>query len=206
MHLFHTVAEPRHITAFAATALLTTGGFMIMPFSSAFTVANMGIPLGSLPTIYLITGLCTIFMGPLLGKATDRVGKMPVQFMGSALSLLMVVIYTHLGITSLPVVVLVNVVMFVGIFSRMIPFQALMTSVPVATQRGSFNAVNAAVQSLAGGLASLVAGHIVTFGADGKLQSFPIVGYVFVGSAVVATALAWRVHETVQHRASLAPA
>lgn len=205
-HLLHTVAEPRHITAFAATALLTTGGFMIMPFSSAFTVANMGIPLGSLPTIYLVTGICTIFIGPIIGKATDRFGKMAVLLTGSALSITMVVIYTHLGTTSLTMAILVNVIMFAGIFSRMIPFQALMTAVPAMTQRGSFNAVNAAVQSLAGGLASLVAGHIVTFGADGKLQSFPVVGYVFVGSAVVATTLAWRVHETVRQRAALAPA
>lgn len=203
MHLLHTIAEPRHLTAFAATALLTTGGFMLMPFSSAFTVNNMGIPLSNLPTIYLVTGVCTIFIGPMVGKATDRFGKFPVLFMGSTLSIIMVVIYTHLGTVSLPTVILVNVIMFAGIFSRMIPFQALMTAVPVATQRGSFNAVNSAVQSLAGGIASLVAGHIVSFGLDGKLQRFAIVGYVFVGSAVVATVLAWRVHETVKQRAAV---
>jgi predicted MFS family arabinose efflux permease len=204
MHLFHTIAEPRHLIAFAATALLTTGGFMIMPFSSAFTVNNMGIPLSSLPTIYLVTGICTIFIGPIIGKATDRFGNMPVLFMGSTLSIIMVVIYTHLGTVSLSTVILVNVIMFAGIFSRMIPFQVLMTAVPAATQRGSFNAVNAAVQSLAGGVASLIAGHIVSFGPDGKLQSFPIVGYMFVGSALIATTLAWRVNEIVKQRAAVA--
>jgi hypothetical protein len=36
---------------------------MLMPFSSAFTVNNLGISLHSLPIIYLVTGLATIFVG-----------------------------------------------------------------------------------------------------------------------------------------------
>jgi hypothetical protein len=40
MHLYHTITEPRYLTAFATTALLMTGGFMLMPFSSAYLVAT----------------------------------------------------------------------------------------------------------------------------------------------------------------------
>nr|WP_315430665.1 MFS transporter [uncultured Albidiferax sp.] len=202
LHLVHTVAEPRYLAAFATTALLTTGGFMLMPFSSAFTVHNLGIPLERLPTIYLITGMCTIFIGPLIGKAADAWGKLPVFFAGSALTIVMVLIYTHLQAVPFALLVLVNVVMFVGIFSRMIPFQALVSSVPDATQRGSFNAINAAIQQLSGGVASLVAGHIVSFGADGKLQHFPVVGYVVAASTLVAASLAWRVHKGLQQRSA----
>ena len=39
-----------------ATMLLATGGFMLMPFGSAFTVNNLGIPLEQLPWIYMGTG------------------------------------------------------------------------------------------------------------------------------------------------------
>jgi hypothetical protein len=81
-----------------------------------------------------------------------------------------VLIYTHLGVSTLFVVTAINVVLFLGIFSRMIPFQALMSQVPAQTQRGSFNAINASISQLAGGVASLVAGHIVTQGADGKIH------------------------------------
>jgi predicted MFS family arabinose efflux permease len=201
LHLVHTVAEPRYLTAFATTALLTTGGFMLMPFSSAFTVNNLGISLERLPTIYLITGLCTIFVGPMVGKAADAFGKMPVFFAGSALTILMVLIYTHLESVSFTTVVVVNVVMFVGIFSRMIPYQALVTSVPEASQRGAFNAISAATQQLAGGLSSLAAGHIVSLGVDGKLQNFPLVGYVVTASTLVAASMAWRVQQGIQLRA-----
>ncbi|WP_394787120.1 MFS transporter [Rhodoferax sp.] len=203
MHLVHTVAQPRYLTAFATTALLTTGGFMLMPFSSAFTVHNLGIPLERLPTIYLLTGLCTIFVGPLVGKAADAWGKLPVFLAGSALTITMVLIYTHLESVSFTTLIIVNMVMFVGIFSRMIPFQAMVTSVPEATQRGSFNAISAATQQLAGGLASLVAGHIVTIGSDGKLQNFAAIGYVVVASTLVAAVMAWRVHRGIKQRTLL---
>lgn len=206
MHLAHTVIDRRYLLAFAATALLTTGGFMLMPFSSAFTVANLGIDLHDLPTIYLITGISTIFVGPLVGKVADAVGKLPVFLGGSALTIVMATVYTHLGTTPFALVVVVNVVLFIGIFSRMIPFQALMSSVPDANQRGSFNAVSAAVQQLAGGFASLVAGHIVTFGADGKLENFSVVGDVLVGTTLVSAAIVWRIHREVGRRAALAAA
>ena len=110
-------------------------------------------------------------MGPLVGKAADAFGKLRVFFVGTALTIVMVLIYTHLSASTLIVVTVINVVLFIGIFSRMIPFQALMSQVPAPTQRGSFNAINASISQLAGGLASLVAGHIVQQGADGKHPS-----------------------------------
>ena len=202
MHLFHTVTEARYLLAFATVALLTTGGYMLMPFSSAFAVNNLGISLAHLPTVYLVTGLCTIFVGPMVGKAADAIGKFRVFIFGTALSIVMVLIYTHLGHITLPVIIIVNAVMFVGIFSRMIPFQALVSSVPAQTQRGSFNAISASIQQLSGGIASVVAGHIVTLGADGKLQDFDVIGYVVVGTSLVALALVWRIQKGMQARAA----
>ena len=74
-HLAHTVAEPRYRLAFILTMLLPTGGYMLMPFGTAYIVGNIGLSLAALPTIYLITGLCTAFVGPLVGKASDSFGK-----------------------------------------------------------------------------------------------------------------------------------
>jgi hypothetical protein len=87
-----------------------------------------------------VTGIATIFIGPLVGKAADSFGKLRVFLFGTAVMIVMVLIYTHLSTSTLAVVTTINVVLFVGIFSRMIPFQALMSQVPAQTQRGSFNA------------------------------------------------------------------
>jgi predicted MFS family arabinose efflux permease len=197
MHLFHTLADPRHIYAFTAVCFLTTGGFMLMPFSSAYTVNNLEIGLASLPTIYLVTGICTIFFGPAIGKAADAVGKFPVYLFGTALSITMVLIYTHLSPVPLGVLIVVNTILFVGIFSRMIPFQALSSSIPKPTHRGSFSAISSAVQQFSGGIASVVAGHIVTATESGRLEHMDMVGYVVVTMSLLATFLVWNINRQV---------
>ena len=205
-HLRHTVTEPRYLLSFISVLFLATGGFMLMPFSSAFTVNNLGISLRDLPIIYLVTGVATIFVGPLVGKAADAFGKMRVFYVGTTLTIIMVLVYTHLTASTLIVVTVINVVLFIGIFSRMIPFQALMSQVPALTQRGSFNAINASISQLAGGLASLVAGHIVAQGADGKIHHYEVAGYVVVATSLLTCLLLWRVQRGLVGPAVAAPA
>lgn len=184
-HLLHTLNVPRYLLSFAATALLSLGGFMIMPFSSAFTVNNLGIHQDQLPIIYLITGISSILIGPLVGRASDRFGKFNTFIFGSLLSMVMVIVYTHLGVTPLHMVILVNTVMFIGIFSRMIPSQALMSAIPSAANRGAFMSVGASLQQLAGGIGSVVAGMIVVQESNGMIQHFEVVGYVMCGLSAI---------------------
>src|ERR1700742_2912566 len=90
MHLIHTLGEPRYRLAFILTMLLPTGGYMLMPFGTAYMVNNLGISFAALPTIYLITGLFTVFVGPLVGKASDSFGKFNTFLFGSTLTIIMV--------------------------------------------------------------------------------------------------------------------
>jgi predicted MFS family arabinose efflux permease len=196
-HLRHTVTEPRYLMSFVSVLFLATGGFMLMPFSSAFTVNNLGISLHDLPIIYLVTGIATIFVGPIVGKLSDAFGKLRVFFIGTSLTIVMVLIYTNLSTSTLVVVTAINVVLFIGIFSRMIPFQALMSQVPAQTQRGSFNAINASISQLAGGMASLVAGHIIQQGVDGKIHHYDVAGYVVVATSLTACVLLWRIQRGI---------
>ena len=85
-HLIATLGEPRYTLAFAVTTLLATGGYMLMPFSSAFTVHNLGIDIAHLPTIYLVSGLFSIVTGPLVGRASDAFGKYPTFVFGCAMT------------------------------------------------------------------------------------------------------------------------
>jgi hypothetical protein len=96
------------------------------------------------------------------------------------------------------------VVLFTGIFSRMIPFQALSSAVPDVNQRGAYNAISASIQQLSGGLASVIAGHIVEIGADGKLHNFDVIGYVVVGTSLVCLFLVWRLDQSVRLRTTMA--
>jgi predicted MFS family arabinose efflux permease len=199
-HLIATVAQPRYTMAFLVTTLLATGGYMLMPFGSAYTVNNLGIDILHLPTIYLVSGLFSIFTGPLVGRASDAFGKFPMFAFGSAMSVVMVLIYTHLGQVSLTTVIVVNVLMFVGIFSRMIPSQALISAIPDASQRGSFSAVSASLQQLSGGLGSVLAAAIITQNADGSLRHFDWLGYIVVATSIVSLVGMYFVQKSVAHR------
>jgi predicted MFS family arabinose efflux permease len=199
-HLIATVGQPRYTLAFAVTTLLATGGFMMMPFGSAFTVHNLGIDIAHLPTIYLISGLFSIFTGPLVGRASDTFGKFPTFVFGSAVSVVMVLIYTHLGRVSLTTVIVVNVLMFVGIFSRMIPSQALISAIPEPSQRGSFSAISASLQQLSGGLGSVLAAAIIAQNADGSLRHFDWLGYIVVGTSMASLIAMYFVQKSVAER------
>ena len=203
-HLIATVAEPGYTLAFGVTTLLATGGYMLMPFGSAFTVHNLGIDIVHLPTIYLVSGLFTIFIGPLVGRASDAFGKYPTFIFGTAMSIVMVLIYTHLGQTTLTVVIIVNVLMFVGIFSRMIPSQALISAIPAAHQRGSFSAISASLQQLSGGLGSVFAAAIIAQDADGSLRHFDRLGYIVVGTAIAALVMMFFVQRQVARKTGVA--
>ncbi len=199
MHLLHTVSEPRYLLAFATTALLTTGGFMLMPFSSAFTVNNLGIAIASLPTIYLVTGLCTIFVGPLVGKAADSLGKFPVFLAGCLLTIIVVLVYTHLGVTPLPFVIAINVVMFVGIFSRMVPFQALMSQVPTTTQRGLVQLHQRLGTTIVRRTGFGGRGPHRHARLDGKLHHYEVAGYVVVVvTSLAAATLLWYLQRSLK--------
>jgi predicted MFS family arabinose efflux permease len=196
-HLTGTVFVPRYVMAFATTALLVTGGYMLMPFGSVFTVNNLGIALTDLPTVYLVSGVFAILTGPLVGRASDAFGKFRTFAFGCALSIVMVFIYTHLGRVSLVTVIAVTVLMFVGIFSRMIPSQALMSAIPEMTKRGSFNAVSSSVQQFSGGVASVLAGLVIAQSPDGDLQHFDRLGYVVIGTTLLSLALMYFIQKAV---------
>jgi predicted MFS family arabinose efflux permease len=184
-HLKTTITTPRYVLAFATTALLSTGGFMLMPFGSDYTVNNLGIKIENLPIIYLITGLASIFIGPLVGRASDQIGLLKTFIFGTVVTIIMVLIYTNLGTSPLWTVALVNTVLFVGIFSRMIPSQAMMSAIPEQISRGSFMAISASIQQISGGFAAVIAGLIVVKAADGQLINFNILGYILVGTSLI---------------------
>ena len=205
-HLRDTIATPRYLLAFAATGFLSIGGYMLMPFSSAFSVNNLGISMKELPIVYLVTGFGAIITGPLVGKLSDKFGKYRVFLFGAVMTIIMALIYTRLGITPLPMVILVNVLLFVGIFSRMIPAQAMMSAVPAADSRGAFMAINSSLQQIAGGVGSVVAGMIVSQPDGGAILHFDLLGDILVCTVLLTAVMMYFIHRMVATPAIAVPA
>ncbi len=189
-HLIKTLSRSDYAKGFLATTFLATGGYMLMPFGSAFSVNNLKIPLSDIELLYLIIGLPTIIFGPLFGILSDKIGKFRVFIMGSILSFLMVAIYTHLGPTPFWLVAALNIILFAGITARMISSSALQTALPVPQDRGAFMSINSSVQQFSGGIASAIAGMIVIQPANNApLENYNILGYAVMSSITIAIVL-----------------
>lgn len=201
-HLSNTITEPGYRLAFLLVMLLPTGGYMLMPFGTAYIVNNVGLNFAVLPLIYLVTGVSAIFVGPLVGKASDSFGKFPMFCFGSVLTLVLVPIWTHIGHVPLVTVIVLNVILFAGIFSRMIPAQALISAIPEPSKRGAFNSVSGSLQQFAGGASAAVAGWLIVQKPDGSLAHFDWLGYVVMAITLVTSVLMYRVHQQVSKAAS----
>jgi len=199
-HLWKTLTNSDYLKGFVTTIFLATGGYMLMPFASAFSTNNLGLTIASLPLLYGITGVFSIIFGPLMGKLSDRIGKFNVFMFGSILGAIMVVIYSNLGITPFWLVVLLNVLMFIGITSRITASSALMTAIPNPQDRGAFMSVNSSVQQISGGIAASVAGMIVVQKPSGLLENYNILGYTVIGSMTCAIGLMYIVNKFVQQK------
>ena len=200
-HLINTITERRYSVAFLLVMLMPTGGYMLMPFGTAYIVNNVGLTFAVLPVIYLVTGVSAIFVGPLVGKASDRFGKFTMFCFGSIVTLIMVPIWTNIGHVPLATVIVINVILFAGIFSRIIPAQALISAIPEPAKRGAFNAVSASLQQFAGGVSASVAGWLIVQRPNGSLAHFDLVGYVVMAIALLTFALMYRVHKQVAEAA-----
>src|SRR6185437_15887443 len=167
-HLLRTASQKRYIRAFVTTAFLSTGGFLMMPYSSDFLVHNVGVGEDLLPIVFVVAGAAGIITGPLIGKWSDRVGKFRVFIDGSILGTVMVLILSRLSITPLWEVLVLNTLMYTAVFSRIIPSQALISAVPDSLDRGAFMSINASIQQLGGGIASTIGGFIIAEDTQGR--------------------------------------
>jgi predicted MFS family arabinose efflux permease len=196
-HLFKTATNPRYLVGFSATMLLATGGFMLMPFGSAFSVHNLGISLERLPMVYMATGLTAMAAGPLLGRISDRFGKYMMLCVSTLVCCGIVVWYTRLGITPIGWVIAINCAMFVAISGRMVAAMAMTSAIPAMTDRGAYMSVSSSMQQFAGGIASWMAGVIVVQTTSGRMERYDVLGWVVAGAMLLTMALMYNVNKLI---------
>jgi predicted MFS family arabinose efflux permease len=160
-HFTHVLAQPNYQLTFLATALLSIGGFMMMPFGSAYAVNNLGVSQAQLPIIFMCTGISSLVIMPLVGRLSDKIDKFKIFAFGSIWAAVFILIYTNIPPIPLWALIILNILMFIGIMSRMIPAGALTSAIPAMKDRGAFMSINASLQQISGGIATAFAGMIV---------------------------------------------
>lgn len=204
MHLIHTIKNKDYRIGFTATALLSIGGFMMMPFGSAFAINNLKISNEQLPILFMVAGLSSLVIMPIVGRISDRVDKFKIFAAASLWLIIVVVLYTNLGPTPLWLVLIFNVLMMIGIMSRMIPSSALTSAIPDLADRGAFMSINSSLQQIAGGIAATVAGMIVIQKDKfSPIEHYNTLGYIIVCISLIGVFLIYRVSEMVKRRERL---
>ncbi|PJZ26421.1 MFS transporter [Leptospira hartskeerlii] len=196
-HLVLTAGNSNYLPGFLATMLLATGGYMLMPFGSAFSVHNLGISLEDLPLVYLATGAVSMVAGPRIGKAADKYGKYSVFLVSSLIACGILLYYTAMGISPLSFVISINSALFIMITGRIISANALTSAVPELKDRGAYMAISSSLQQLSGGIASYAAGLIVVQTPSGYIEGYRNLGYVVIVAILITVAIMYKVNEYV---------
>jgi predicted MFS family arabinose efflux permease len=191
--LVETFSYSNHLNAFALIVVLMIGSFSVFPYLSPYLVANVGMTEQQLPLVYIAGGGLTLFAAPFIGRLADRFGKLKIFRRIIPVSVVLLLVVTHLP----PVPVLVAVAVFgalmVANVGRMICAMAMVTSSVESRRRGAFLSANSSVQHVASGLGAYVGGLVVSQSASGQILHFGTVGWIAAGSTLLSLWLAGRV-------------
>ncbi len=192
-HLIHTISQKNYRIGFLATALMSLGGFMIMPWGSVYAINNLNVTEAQLPLLFMISGVATLIIMPIIGKLSDKIDKFKLFTIASAWMIMVVLIYANLLPVPFWIVVILNVMMMMGVMARMIPSVALVSALPELRDRGAFMSINSSLQQLAGGIAAAIGGMIVVqkdnFSPIEHYDTLALVVAVFVGICVYVLSL-----------------
>ncbi|HKR07531.1 MAG TPA: MFS transporter [Bacteroidia bacterium] len=200
-HLWNTIAKRHYRIGFLATAFLSLGGFMMMPWGSAFAINNLNVTTHQLPILFMVAGLATLVIMPVIGKLSDKMEKFKLFAIASVWMMVVVVIYTNLTPVPFWFVMLMNIVMMMGIMSRMVPSMALVTALPELKDRGAFMSINASLQQVAGGIAAGVGGLVVVQKTKfSPLEHYDTLGYVILVIILINIFFVYRVSNLIKAR------
>ena len=190
---FAVLGDANHLRALLFSALLIFSGFTVIPYITVYAVGNVGIAQQSLPIIYLAGGAATLFTARFIGHVADKHGKVEIYRALALAAIVPLLLVTHLGVVPLWLWVCCTTVFFVMVSGRMIPAMAIITSAAQPNLRGTFMSLNGTVQSLAMGLATTLAGFLISIDESGRMVGYPLVGYVAVAANLLAMWLASRI-------------
>jgi len=188
--------DANHLRALLFSALIIFSGFTVIPYITVYAVHNVGIAQQDIPYIYLFGGAATLVTARLIGHWADLRGKVKIYRLVAFSALLPLLVATHIGAAPLWLWLIVTTTFFVLVSGRMIPAMAIVTSAAQPKLRGTFMSLNATTQSLAMGLATTLAGFIISQDANGQVVDYGMVGYVAVTANLLAI---WFVGRIAMH-------
>jgi predicted MFS family arabinose efflux permease len=189
--------NPNQLTALGMSLALVLGQFMIIPYISPYMVGNIGFSQMQLVYVYLCGGLSTLITGPIIGRLADKYGHKRLFLVFAAVSMIPLLLVTHLPKVALPLAIVASTLFFIFISGRIIPSSTMVISSVETRFRAGFVSINTAMQQFAAGLAATISGSVVTeiVVKDATIKAisgYHIVGYMAVGLTIIAMLLGSR--------------
>ena len=176
--MLRVIVEPNHLRAMLLSCLVILGGFTVIPYITLYAVTNVGIAADQIPLIYFVGGAATLVTGRLIGALADRFGKVLMFRLAAVAACVPVLLVTNMGPINLSIWLIITTLFFVLVSGRMVPMMAIVGAAVKPQERGTFLSLNATVQSMAMGLASMVGGLFITQAPDGLISGYGWVGLV----------------------------
>ncbi|MDP3540502.1 MAG: MFS transporter [Azonexus sp.] len=196
---FAVLGDTNHLRALLYSALIIFSGFTVIPYITVYAVSNVGISQQDIPIVYFVGGGATLITARFIGHWADKYGKLKVYRMLAIAAMLPLAVLTNVGVLPLWTWVICTTSFFVLVSGRMIPAMAIISSAAQPKLRGTFMSLNGTVQSLAMGLATTLAGYLISLDSTGKLVGYPTVGYVAIAANLLAIVFASRIVMHDQH-------
>lgn len=178
--LQETFSNRSQVIALLMSGCLMLGHFMIIPFINPYMEFNVGFSKQQTPLIYMVGGVCALLTSSLIGKLADKHGKFKIFSICLIISLIPIFIITDMP--AIPFYAVLSVFGFWFTFStgRNIPAQAMISTVVNPAQRGQFMSFNSSFQQLFTGMASIIAGFVVSQDSQGRIMHYNRLGYLSV--------------------------
>jgi len=184
--IVETFSHVDHLNAFALIIMLMLGSFTVFPYLSLFLVNNVGMTDRQLEYLYIAGGALTLVTSPIIGRLADKYGKLRMFRIIIPMSVVLLVLITHLPRVHVSVAVAVFGALMMCNVGRMIAAMAMVTGSIEPRRRGAFMSANSSVQHIASGLGAYLGGVIVQDGPHHSVMHFGTVGWV-AGVATLST-------------------
>lgn len=187
------VRDPNQLRALSLMMCMMLASFTVIPYISPYFVLNVGLRESDIMYLYLIGGGCTFVSSQIIGRLSDRFGKRQMLIAICLLSIIPILLVTHIGATPLPLALAASTLFFILVSGRQVPGIALITSTVPPQNRGGFMSFNAAVQQFSAGFASFIGGMILVTGSDDKIYHYGWVGILAMVFSLLTIPLARRI-------------
>jgi predicted MFS family arabinose efflux permease len=182
-----------HLRALALMAVITLGGFMIIPDLANYLVNNVGLSAAELRWVYLVGGVFTLFTMNGIGRLADRYGRMRMFSIMMVCSMVAAFLITHLPVVPAAVAVATSTFFMISMTGRFVPAITMITSSVEPAHRGGFMSINSSVAQFSSAVAAAISGVIIHDVSNHQLVGFGLLGWAYLGWAIIGLWLGGRV-------------